>query len=322
MGRIHNLTLTQLESISAHLDFNIDSLEKAIRMADFLNDIFNHPYLSKKFLLKGGTGLNFYFLNIPRLSVDIDLNYIGSIDREIMKSDKEIIKQELQKIIVDKKYTILYSPDDSYAGGKIILGYKNIFSRNKNLEIDINYMYRYPINSPVSGQIKIFSDVLGDISVQLVSREEMIAGKVIAVLQRSLSRDIFDLYNILNNLKFDENLLRKIVILFGISMREDFRKISHLNLRINDNEFNNSLKPLLRSGAEKFRGKLIKSAKPFLERLLNFSNQDKIFIDKFLDNGEFLPELLFKEFPDLLPGIKQHPLVLWKRKNILEYLNR
>jgi hypothetical protein len=35
-------------------------------------------------VLKGGTALNLFVLDVPRLSVDIDLNYIGAADRETM----------------------------------------------------------------------------------------------------------------------------------------------------------------------------------------------------------------------------------------------
>ena len=40
-----------------------------------------HPFLGTRMALKGGTALNLFVLDFPRLSVDIDLNYVGSSDR-------------------------------------------------------------------------------------------------------------------------------------------------------------------------------------------------------------------------------------------------
>jgi hypothetical protein len=48
----------------------------------------SHPFLKQRIVLKGGTALNAFVLHLPRLSVDIDLNYIGSSDREVMLAER------------------------------------------------------------------------------------------------------------------------------------------------------------------------------------------------------------------------------------------
>jgi len=51
-------------------------LEKVYRLLDTLQQFTSIPYLKERLVLKGGTALNlFYFDSMPRLSVDIDLNY-------------------------------------------------------------------------------------------------------------------------------------------------------------------------------------------------------------------------------------------------------
>jgi len=42
--------------------------------------------------LKGGTALNLFLLDMPRLSVDIDLNYLGA-DRDTMLADLPRVQQ-------------------------------------------------------------------------------------------------------------------------------------------------------------------------------------------------------------------------------------
>lgn len=77
-------------------------LEKVYRLLDVFQQIMSVPFLQEKLALKGGTALNlFYFEQLPRLSVDIDLNYIGAIDREKMLQEKPIILDAIhrQKLI-------------------------------------------------------------------------------------------------------------------------------------------------------------------------------------------------------------------------------
>lgn len=47
------------------------------------------PYIDREkcFSLKGGTGINFFIRDLPRLSVDIDLTYLGFENRSIAFSN-------------------------------------------------------------------------------------------------------------------------------------------------------------------------------------------------------------------------------------------
>ncbi len=320
MGRIQGITEDILQSISNSTRFRIDVIEKIIRMNDFLENIFKHPYLKKRVLLKGGTGLNLCYLDKPRLSVDIDLNYIGSVDMETMQSERPEIKRAVQIIIKDKGYQILRAPTVAHAGGKWRLGYKDIYSDSKNLELDINYVFRSPIGKPIERILKIFPDSR-EYKVNLVSKEEMFAGKIIAALDRSLARDVYDIYNIIDFTDYDKVLFKKAVIFLGVAMKKDFRTISPSEvLSISDNDFNNSLKPLLRDDNNISKDILLKKVEPFVSKLLVFSPEESKFVNAFLDRGIFSPELLFDKYPDLKTSLKHHPSLLWKQKNLIEHL--
>jgi predicted nucleotidyltransferase component of viral defense system len=54
--------------------FRADMLEKAARLLAVLDALRDHPRLKGKLVLKGGTALNLFVFDVPRLSVDIDLN--------------------------------------------------------------------------------------------------------------------------------------------------------------------------------------------------------------------------------------------------------
>lgn len=51
-------------------------IEKVLHLLRLLQAMNTHPFLKGKWVLKGGTALNLFLFNLPRLSVDIDLNYI------------------------------------------------------------------------------------------------------------------------------------------------------------------------------------------------------------------------------------------------------
>jgi len=66
--------------IAEKTGFRIEMIEKVLLLINLLNTLNSHPFLKGKWVLKGGTALNLFLLNLPRLSVDIDINYIGVLD--------------------------------------------------------------------------------------------------------------------------------------------------------------------------------------------------------------------------------------------------
>jgi hypothetical protein len=81
------LTASELAREAAATGFQVEPLEKAIVLLELLESIRSHPFLKDRLALKGGTALNLFVLAAPRLSVDIDLNYVGAVEREKMISE-------------------------------------------------------------------------------------------------------------------------------------------------------------------------------------------------------------------------------------------
>jgi predicted nucleotidyltransferase component of viral defense system len=113
VGRILSINEYKIKEINNSTGFSEDLIEKVIRLEELLQDIFRHPYLDKRLLLKGGTALNFCYFNRSRLSVDIDLNYIGSIKVELMRKERPKIYEAITKIAEDKGYKIFSLPTSS-----------------------------------------------------------------------------------------------------------------------------------------------------------------------------------------------------------------
>jgi predicted nucleotidyltransferase component of viral defense system len=140
--------------------------------------------------LKGGTALNLFVLALPRLSVDIDLNYIGASDRKTMLSERPRIDQALQQVAGRQNLTVKRVPTE-HAGGKWRLTYGTALGRPGSIEIDVNFLLRTPLwpANPMDSQL-----IAGATAKQILvlDEHELAAGKLAALVARSASRDVFD----------------------------------------------------------------------------------------------------------------------------------
>ncbi|MEQ8828098.1 MAG: nucleotidyl transferase AbiEii/AbiGii toxin family protein, partial [Parvibaculum sp.] len=88
-----------------------------MRLLDILQEIARDRILSEQFALKGGTALNVFHLGLDRLSVDIDLNYVGALDRAAMETERPQLEAALGRLLASQGYDIRRQPDE-HAGGK------------------------------------------------------------------------------------------------------------------------------------------------------------------------------------------------------------
>ncbi|MDE0671995.1 MAG: nucleotidyl transferase AbiEii/AbiGii toxin family protein, partial [Caldilineaceae bacterium] len=101
------------EQLTAEADatkFRADMLEKVAQLLAVLEAICDHPYLEGRLVLKGGTALNLFVLNAPRLSVDIDLNYVGAASRKVMLEERPRIEAAVQSVLRRERFTLRRQP--------------------------------------------------------------------------------------------------------------------------------------------------------------------------------------------------------------------
>lgn len=84
----------------------IDTFEKVVRLMDILRYIFKHPVLNRMLALKGGTAINLFFMKLPRLSVDIDLDYIINDTLDNTNKHREEIKHIILSFIEYHDYSL------------------------------------------------------------------------------------------------------------------------------------------------------------------------------------------------------------------------
>ncbi len=87
-------------------NFELLYIEKVLRLLDVLELFCKDPVLKDKYALKGGTALNLFYFALPRLSVNIDLNYIG-LDREMMQKERRQHEKHLKSLLESRSCQIV-----------------------------------------------------------------------------------------------------------------------------------------------------------------------------------------------------------------------
>ena len=313
----------RLTSEAESTGFRAEVLEKVIHLLGLLDGLQTHPYLKGKLALKGGTALNLFFFNLPRLSVDIDLNYIGAVEREKMLSERPKVEQAIQAVCAREGFAVRRVPDQ-HAGGKWSLRYESSLGQGANLELDVNFMFRiplWPVTSMDSHQVGSYRVE----DIQVLDLHELAAGKLAALLARYQARDLFDAHQLLYQSRLRREQLRLAFVVYGAMNRKDWRTVSAEDLDFEEGELERQLLPLLRVDSlrdEKQPGKygrrLVEKCREALEVVLPLSGSEMEFLDRLLDEGEIQPSLLTSD-KGLQKRINRHPLLEWKALNVRQY---
>lgn len=213
----------QLQRAATETGFQVESYEKVHILVRLLEGVRGHPFLGSRMALKGGTALNLFVLDLPRLSVDIDLNYVGASDRETMLAERPRIEQGLQQVAGRMGLTVRRVPTE-HAGGKWRLTYTGASGRPGTIELDVNFMLRTPLWPPAA---RDSHPIGGDKAerIVLLDDHELAAGKLAALVARSASRDLFDARVLLRRPGLDRAKLRLGFVVYGGLNRVDWRAI-------------------------------------------------------------------------------------------------
>jgi predicted nucleotidyltransferase component of viral defense system len=156
------------------------------------------PFVEKQecFAIKGGTAINLFIQNMPRLSVDIDLTYLPLKNRD--ESLKEIgaallkIKKGIEKFIPNSHVTV---NSISNIPGKLIVLWNDV-----QIKIEVNFVLRGSVYDAEPMEIcKEVQNLFQQFAkVRILSKEDLYAGKICAALDRQHPRDLFDVMLLLN----------------------------------------------------------------------------------------------------------------------------
>jgi predicted nucleotidyltransferase component of viral defense system len=308
---------------AAATGFAAEPLEKVFRLMTLLNALSSHPFLKTRFALKGGTALNLFHLDVPRLSVDIDLNYIGSVDRDTMLAEKPKVEQAVLAVCSREGLTIKRVPTD-HAGGKWRLTYIGEKGNPANLELDINFLLRTPLWPCMMMDCRSVGTV-STAPVRVLDLHELVVGKLAALLARSASRDLFDAHALLVMPELNQAKLRLGFVVYGGINRKDWRTVSPADVTADANDVQTELVPMLRADRAPTKRdvavwteKLVAECRERLSLVLPLNDQEMEFLQKLNARCEIVPELLTAD-PAMQTTVREHPGLKWKAFNFRKF---
>jgi predicted nucleotidyltransferase component of viral defense system len=184
-----------LQDLAAERQLQPATLERVIRLIDILDAFGADMLIGPRVALKGGTALNVFHSDLDRLSVDIDVNYVGAVEKERMEVDRPGLEDRIERLMESKGYAARREPSE-HAGGKWIYRYASALGGAGTIEIDINYLFR----GPLYGVDRMSSATIGSYratNVPVLDIHEIVAGKMVALVTRRAARDLFDAHRII-----------------------------------------------------------------------------------------------------------------------------
>jgi predicted nucleotidyltransferase component of viral defense system len=301
--------------------FRPDVVEKVLRLCGILKRLDQHPTTRRAWLLKGGTALNLLRLDVPRMSIDLDLNFVGSADREGMLAARPDFETALVSICEREGCTVKHTPSE-HAGGKFRLRFHSVMGGSQNLEVDVSYVARVPLLGTERLATRFPP---GDpIEVPTLSLPELAAGKFTALVQRTTARDAFDAANLLQLLPgLLENTEFRLAFVCSIAGgRSDPRDLLPSELALDAVAIKQQLLPMLRlktGGSVPDPAELLawirNEQQTAVQRLLDWSCAEKRFLNRLLNDGEVDADALHDD-PEIQERIRTQPMLLWKAQNV------
>ncbi len=307
------LKTPDLEKLSRETGFIQNSLEKILRLIDLLAQLTRHPFLKTCFALKGGTALNLFVFDMPRLSVDADLNYVRAVDKEAMLADRGQIAELINQLFADE-YRIELTKEE-YALSQFEFRYSARSGSRDKFKLDINYLYRQPIIPIESRTCTRFH---ANLTFPMMGLEELLAGKIIALFSRYTPRDLYDVYQAASaSLHYDPYRLRLLVIFYGLISRASIFDLFAMDFdRITANDLRRHLLPLLAKGKLPEQAVMVSEVEKFLKPFVMLTDAESEAIKAFYSGGALATEVVFPD-SDVQSKVKMAPSLLWKAQNII-----
>ena len=159
------------------------------------------------FALHGGTAINLFVRNMPRLSVDIDLTYVplNEGNREIALRGIFDALERIKSNLEAQTLNVIHQADK----------YKlQVSSKNAQIKIEVNSTGRGTLSAPQKMMLCDRAQVEYDafVAMNVVPFGQLYGGKICAALDRQHPRDLFDVKYLLENEGFSENVKQGFIL--------------------------------------------------------------------------------------------------------------
>ncbi len=273
--------------------------------AELLLRILPLIYRQREFALKGGTAINFFFRNLPRLSVDIDLVYLPIEDRATTL-------QNISNLLINLQNDILRTLPDSQvyqrkSGDEVFK--LTVKFHNAIVKIEPNLIIRGSVFPPIDKEITKVTQIMFNnfVKCQTLSMGDLYGGKICAALDRQHPRDLFDIKLLLEDEGITDDI-KYAFIVYLISHPRPMVELLNPNFKNIKEIFIKEFKGMSRIPVDLFE--LIEVRKNLIDTLNGLlTDQDKNFL---LSVKSGIPD--WSKFP--LSLVQNLPSVKWKLINI------
>ena len=316
-------SLEFLERCSAETGYQISALEKVVRLGELAADIARHPLLGVGLALKGGTALNLCFGPPGRLSVDLDYNYIAHAEREKMLAARNDVEDAVTQLAGRHAYRVQKSAD-AFAGRKTFLGYRSVLGQEERIEVDLNFLFRVPLCA-LEDRPLWQPGGLDQPLVRVVGQAELLAGKLLALLDRSAARDAWDVAHLPD---------AAVRILVSPDFRSRFIALSailehplsaygrdRLQKSLMDRVVTEQLLPMLSNSVTVRADELVERAWMKVEPLLTLGANETEYVVA-IHRGDLRLDLLFPNDAKEAERLAHHPAIRWKIENVRAFRSR
>lgn len=316
----------EIEELAARLGARADITERIVRLLGILERLATHELTRERWVLKGGTALNVFHFDLPRLSVDLDLNFLGAATADDLQRERPEFERALEACCALEECRVRRAPSE-WAGGKFFLRFESVVGSGGQLELDVNYVARVPLLG-VERRAPRWTELGGATEIPTLRLEELAAGKCHALMTRSASRDSFDACMLLESRPelFSAPEFRLAFTVVAAASRTDFRALPATPPVLDAREIANKLLPVLRvvggttrPSAEELERRFSDVLQPQIARLLDWSPGESRFLDRLLDDGELEPDRLTDD-AELQDRVRRQPMLQWKRQHVRKRL--
>ena len=300
------------------LGFITAPFEKMSRLAEILRFLNETDGLREALALKGGTAINLTVFDLPRLSVDIDLDFGVNLDREETRDRRNKINDLLELYMAAEGYVKKQKSKRTYILDSYVYSYTNVAGNSDNIKVEINYSLRAHVFPAVDSASRI-SEAFDPFAIRTLSPIEIFASKIVALSDRAAPRDLYDLNNMVHHGLFNETdigMLRKCAV-FYMAVAGDITARGLSFERMDDitpHKIRTGLSPMLRR-AERFDVEAARTrVTAFLNEHMALTEKEAAFLQNFT-SGRYEPQLLFED-EGIVKRIADHPMVVWRLQHI------
>lgn len=303
----------EIGRIAQQHGFVRDTFEKVLRLKEILEYMNRQEYLKEHLILKGGTAINLAVFNLPRLSVDIDLDYIPNDSKENMHIARENITALIREYMEEEGYQLSSESRFTHSLDSFHCQYINSAGNRDMIKVDINYSLREHILEPVCRAVlpKAFDNAM---MIRMVAPMEIFAAKGNALISRAAARDLYDWGNLIDEKLFedDRDMFRKCIVFYATISSETINK-NFDTAAIDSLDFykiRRELFPVLCKKDNFMLEDRKRQAKKYISDLMQLTEREKEYINRF-EAKEYHPELLFDDSA-IVARLESHPMAMWK----------